>query len=246
MNIIKVAIDQFEKAIIEVQKEFGVSKRNTQEQNDIAMLKLQRPENFIFNSYTIKFDDGSEYRVNRNENTYKHFLAGIESLSFTATRDEKGIIRPENISGAIPKLLANKRMSDKEKLDKIGDGIMGVVIPVICFEYRIMKLMESRNVTVTDLSEVQTVKKSNQPGKKSKKNGKKPRVNKEITLSFNDIERVVYSRPELPRTYTHHVESFDVSGHYRHYKSGKVVFVKGYVKGNKDVKPADKTYKIKL
>lgn len=246
MNIIKISEDEFNDAIIAVQKEYGVSKKNTQEQNDKAMLKLQRPANFIFNSYIIRFENGTEYRVNRADNTYKHMIAGIESLSFTATRDSKGIIRPENISGAIPKLLSKQKISEKEKFDKAADAIMSVVIPVICFEHRIMQLMESRNVTVTDLSEVQMVTKSNQLGKKTKKNGKKPRVNKEVTLSFKDIERVVYSRPELPRSYTHHVESFDVAGHYRHYKSGKVVFVKGYVKGNKDVKPVDKTYKIKL
>lgn len=246
MNIIKITEDEFTDAIIAVQKEYGISNNNSLEHNEAALLKLQRPENFIFNSYTIRFDSGAEYRVNRLDNTFKHYIFDLESLSFTLTRDSKGKFNPENISGEIPKLLAKRAMSNQEKLDRVAEGIMSVIIPVICFEHRIMQLMESRNVTVTDLSEVQTVIKSKQPGKKSKKNGKRPRVNKEVTLSFKDIERVVYSRPELPRTYTHHVESFDVSGHYRHYKSGKVVFVKGYVKGNKDVKPADKTYKIKL
>lgn len=246
MNILKIPYDRFEDVVIEVQKKYGVSKLNTQEQNDIAMLKLQRPKNFIFNSYVIKFDNGTEYKINRNENTYKHFLGGIESLSFTAKRDENGIIRPENISGAIPNLLAKKKMTDKEKFDKIADAIMSIVIPVICFERHVMQLMESRNVTTVDLEEVQTVVKTSKPGKKAKKKNK-PRVTKEITLNFKDIERVVYSRPELPRTYTHHVESFDVAGHYRHYKSGKVVFVKGYTKGNKDAKQiSDKTYKINL
>lgn len=245
MNILKIPYDRFEDVVIKVQKEYGVSKLNSQEQNDIAMLKLQRPENFIFNSYVIKFDNGTEYKINRNEDTYKHFLGGIESLSFTAKRDENGIIRPENISGAIPNLLAKKRMTDKEKFDKIADAIMSIVIPVICFEHHVMQLMESRNVTTVDLEEVQTVVKTSKPGKKAKKKNK-PRVTKEITLNFKDIERVVYSRPELPRTYTHHVESFDVAGHYRHYKSGKVVFVKGYTKGNKDAKISDKTYKINL
>lgn len=246
MNILKIPYDRFEDVVIKVQKEYGVSKLNSQEQNDIAMLKLQRPENFIFNSYVIKFDNGTEYKINRNEDTYKHFLGGIESLSFTAKRDKNGIIRPENISGTIPNLLAKKRMTDKEKFDKIADAIMSIVIPVICFEHHVMQLMESRNVTTVDLEEVQTVVKTSKPGKKAKKKNK-PRVTKEITLNFKDIERVVYSRPELPRTYTHHVESFDVAGHYRHYKSGKVVFVKGYTKGNKNAKQiSDKTYKINI
>lgn len=39
---------------------------------------------------------------------------------------------------------------------------------------------------------------------------------------------------------------WDVRGHYRHYKSGKVVFIKNYEKGKEKgkVKPKDKTYTI--
>lgn len=36
-----------------------------------------------------------------------------------------------------------------------------------------------------------------------------------------------------PRKYTFHVESWNVSGHYRRYKNGKVVWVKEYKKGKK-------------
>lgn len=45
-----------------------------------------------------------------------------------------------------------------------------------------------------------------------------------------------YSLPERldrpTRKYEKHTESFGVRGHYRHYKSGKVVWVSPYVKGN--------------
>lgn len=39
---------------------------------------------------------------------------------------------------------------------------------------------------------------------------------------------------------------WSVRGHYRHYKSGKVVFIKNYEKGKEKgkVKPKDKTYTI--
>ena len=209
------------------------------------MSKLKRPENFIFDAYTIRFDNFTEYKVNRSENTYKHFIGNVETLSFKALRDDKGVFQSENITGKLLDLMVSKHYSNEEIIKNISDAIMNLIIPIICFEHRIMQLMESRNVTTVDLEEVQTVVKS-KPSKKAKKKNK-PRVTKEITLNFKDIERVVYSRPELPRTYTHHVESFDVAGHYRHYKSGKVVFVKGYTKGNKDTKQiSDKTYKINL
>lgn len=246
MNILKIPYDRFEKIVFEVQKEFGIYKHSSEEEINVAMSKLKRPENFIFDAYTIRFDNFTEYKVNRSENTYKHFMGNVETLSFKALRDDKGVFQPENITGKLLDLMVSKHYSNEEIIKNISDAIMNLIIPIICFEHRIMQLMESRNVTTVDLEEVQTVVKTSKPGKKAKKKNK-PRVTKEITLNFKDIERVVYSRPELPRIYTHHVESFDVAGHYRHYKSGKVVFVKGYTKGNKDAKQiSDKTYKINL
>lgn len=51
--------------------------------------------------------------------------------------------------------------------------------------------------------------------------------------------------PELPvkRKYQKHTESWGVRGHYRTYKSGKTVWVKGYTKGNAE-KREDKEYLV--
>lgn len=247
MNILKISESRFEEVIADVQKELGIRRTNNYDDFNNSVKKLIRPENFLFNSYVLRID-GFEYKVNRLENTFSYGTADRAFVRVKInTEDAKNAIyTATEVSGTLYDELRKKRdMPESKKNDMMTEGIYNTVIPVICFERYIMQLMESRNVTTVDLEEVQTVVKTSKPGNKAKKKNK-PRVTKEITLNFKDIERVVYSRPELPRTYTHHVESFDVAGHYRHYKSGKVVFVKGYTKGNKDAKISDKTYKINL
>lgn len=247
MNILKISESRFEEVIADVQKELGIRRTNNYDDFNNSVKKLIRPENFLFNSYVLRIG-GFEYKVNRLENTFSYGTADRVFVRVKInTEDAKNAIyTATEVSGTLYDELRKKRnIPESKKNDMMTEGIYNTVIPVICFERYIMQLMESRNVTTVDLEEVQTVVK-NKPGNKAKKKNK-PRVTKEITLNFKDIERVVYSRPELPRTYTHHVESFDVAGHYRHYKSGKVVFVKGYTKGNKDAKQiSDKTYKINL
>lgn len=247
MNILKISGSRFEEVIADVQKELGIRRTNNYDDFNNSIKKLIRPENFLFNSYVLRID-GFEYKVNRLENTFSYGTTdkAFIRVKIDAKDAKNAIYTATEVSGTLYDELRKKRdMPKSKKNDMMTEGVYNTVIPVICFERYIMQLMESRNVTTVDLEKVQTIVKTSKPGNKAKKKNK-PRVTKEITLNFKDIERVVYSRPELPRTYTHHVESFDVAGHYRHYKSGKVVFVKGYTKGNKDAKISDKTYKINL
>lgn len=246
MNILKISESRFEEIIADVQKELGIRRTNNYDDFNNSIKKLIRPENFLFNSYVLRID-GFEYKVNRLENTFSYGTAdrAFVRVKINAEDAKNAIYTATEVSGTLYDELRKKRdMPESKKNDMMTEGVYNTVIPVICFERYIMQLMESRNVTTVDLEEVQTVVKTSKPGNKAKKKNK-PRVTKEIILNFKDIERVVYSRPELPRKYTHHVESFDVAGYYRHYKSGKVGFVKGYTKGNKDAKQiSDKTYKI--
>ena len=46
-------------------------------------------------------------------------------------------------------------------------------------------------------------------------------------------------------TYNRHKDSWEVQGHYRRYKNGKVVFIQGYVKGKKDGQTSKKDLVIK-
>jgi hypothetical protein len=47
-----------------------------------------------------------------------------------------------------------------------------------------------------------------------------------------------------PRHYDRKTEAWKVNGHWRHYKSGKTVWIAGHVRGNKNVVPDGKTYRI--
>ncbi len=65
---------------------------------------------------------------------------------------------------------------------------------------------------------------------------------------------IVYSLTDCVRKYSRHInhckhvytcEHWEVRGHYRHYKSGKVVYVKPFEKGkNRDTELKDKVYRL--
>lgn len=66
--------------------------------------------------------------------------------------------------------------------------------------------------------------------------------NRKVVLN-KTIYRVTYDenfKGYESRTFERHTESWTVSGHPRHYKNGKVIFIKPYVKGQGDKTP--KTY----
>lgn len=64
----------------------------------------------------------------------------------------------------------------------------------------------------------------------------------EINLIGMTVKFTVDNRDQETREYTRHTEAWEVRGHERHYKSGKVVMIKPYTKGNGKVK--DTKYKI--
>jgi hypothetical protein len=51
-------------------------------------------------------------------------------------------------------------------------------------------------------------------------------------------------RSSEPRPFERRTEAWKVNGHWRHYKSGKTVWIAGHVRGNKNVVPEGKTYRI--
>lgn len=63
------------------------------------------------------------------------------------------------------------------------------------------------------------------------------------TIKIDEGVNVIFSNnAEETRDYIRHIEAWGVRGHERHYKSGKVVFVKPYTKGKGKVK--ETTYEI--
>ena len=75
------------------------------------------------------------------------------------------------------------------------------------------------------------------------KNIIEPKDIKTITTTIYDFRRIKYvdtnilNRRKVGWTYSH---SFEVHGHYRHYKNGKTIFINPYIKGNNKTFKAQK------
>lgn len=76
---------------------------------------------------------------------------------------------------------------------------------------------------------------------KYKSKNKQPKY---ITKKVYIVEDFNPFIPSKERTYTRHTESWNVQGHWRQYKSGKRVWIKQQVRGNKDKEVKAQEYKI--
>ena len=73
------------------------------------------------------------------------------------------------------------------------------------------------------------------------KGANRPTTSRVVKLT-GDITYSIVADTSLPRQFTRHCEAWEVRGHYRHYRSGKVVFVRPHVRGAGAVK--DKQYSV--
>lgn len=78
---------------------------------------------------------------------------------------------------------------------------------------------------------------------KNKKN--KLLYNTNYSLSLNNVKKYIYDKNYLSkREYKRHTESWNVRGFWRTYKSGKKVWIKPSVRGNKNSKPKNQKYTL--
>jgi len=235
MNILKMTFDQYAKFRLIMSDHAGES-----------LEKVNHPENFIFNSYALEVDGRLVLKVNRSEKLYTVFNPnGSIRLRFHLTVGNN--FEADSLSGSFIEMLNFNRVPNAQRKKELENLTINTYCNAVYFEMYLMELLESRNVTITDLSDIQRVTKVSKSQPKKNKN----RVSKEITLNFSDIEKVVYAKPEVhvPRSYERHTDSWEVRGYVRHYKSGKTVFIKPFTKGKKrdTEKPSeDKIYKVNL
>lgn len=66
-----------------------------------------------------------------------------------------------------------------------------------------------------------------------KRKSDKPKQNEDGTYTVNLDKNVqfIYKKSDVHYEFVRHCEAWNVRGHYRHYRSGKIGFVKPYVKG---------------
>lgn len=63
-------------------------------------------------------------------------------------------------------------------------------------------------------------------------------------IKIDDVTVIYPNKGNGERTFTRHTESWLVRGHFRHYKSGKVVAIKPFIKGDRSVPVQNKVYQV--
>lgn len=109
--------------------------------------------------------------------------------------------------------------------------------PLVCMFAWIQKKAFKTQHKITRVRR-QTEKEEEKPREHKASAGSAPRL---IRLSGDTTYSITAER-SLPKQFTRHCEAWSVRGHYRHYKSGKVVYIKPYTKGKG--RPAGKTYSV--
>lgn len=90
--------------------------------------------------------------------------------------------------------------------------------------------------------EVERTKVVSRVAKTGKKPGKKRSGSNRRMLTVRKYTVSEELLSELPRRYERHTESWGVRGHYRTYKTGKTVWVRGYTKGDPEKRIATEYY----
>jgi hypothetical protein len=92
-----------------------------------------------------------------------------------------------------------------------------------------------------EVERTRTVTRSVEPKPRKQKKGKN--IRKMLTLRRYTVGSDMLSELPAPKHEWHgYAESFGVRGHYRHYKSGKVVWVRPYTKLGREEKKSDREY----
>ncbi len=117
---------------------------------------------------------------------------------------------------------------------------IGGIGKALCEGILVANYLAQTNPTIIKDSETRIVKKSNKKGKHKNKTIRK--------INLTNIRHVKeYSNTNIntdKRNYERHTESWTVRGHYRHYKSGKVVWIEPSTRGTG--KPQGKVYNINV
>lgn len=206
-------------------------------------------EEFIFEKYELNIDkpgDRCWMKVDKKTKIVSISLEhnGIRKFTFRFGIDhlEEGkLILSEVCEGPLfDGILSNETISSDEAVKVLQNAVAFHLGMVYVIETYIMSKQKDRQVKYVEVDEHE-VKTHNSNGKKRKHI--KKREDKPVVINFDDI---VSGRIMQGRTHEIRCAKWPVRGHYRHYKNGRVVFIKAFEKGrdrNKG-KNVDKTYVI--
>lgn len=158
---------------------------------------------------------------------------------FTSTVDyKKHTNRVENAKFNISFEIYKKQIN-KDKVPFYNDI---EIIMVGVFSY-IHMIQRDKEIEVIEVEKEKKPEKT--PSGKKKEKTYDP--NKKKTVMIDDIQIITKNinnvKDILKKKYKKHIDSWSVRGHYRRLKNGKKVFVKGYIKGDKN-KVKGKEYQV--
>lgn len=204
-------------------------------------------DEFIFEKYELEVAiDGNRawVKVNKKEKiisvSFEHY--GMRKFVFRFGIDrieDERIILSNVCEGPLLKNLSEDKTKSVDEcvtyMQKFAVGYIGLIYII---ETYIMSKQKDRKVKYVEIDE--TEKKQNESNVKKRKHIKK-REDKPVVIDFNDIisGRIIQGHKHEIRC-----AKWPVRGHYRHYKNGRVIFIKEFEKGrdrNKG-KNVDKTY----
>lgn len=211
---------------IKVDKKYLLYMGLWKEENEKDILKMDL--HLPFNEFIIEYHDSSKLKIKSlGNNRCKIYGDGFEINA----KIQKGLQKLK-----LDKLHLSLNVKPKKIMHLFEDLLINLQIILLFFT---STNKETRYTKILDIIKVKTRGK----GKSIKKY--KPAVkktnNSSIKLLSTKKTRVI--KEESSKTYNRHTDTWDVRGHYRHYKGGKVVWVNSYKKGNGG-KSTSKIYKI--
>lgn len=127
-----------------------------------------------------------------------------------------------------------RRKRWQEIVSPLGNSVIGLCYIIMNYQPNVVE----RSMTETRMLSPTSVQNSSK-----KEHVIRPKADGNKTYLFRDIVKYVEHKRQREK---HNItcECWGVRGHYRHYKSGKVVFIHEYEKGRKrnEIKAKDKTY----
>lgn len=199
---------------------------------------------FIFNEYTLVWNDVNYiYKVKLIQNeddTYKVYVKKI--YEYENHTHNKKILEFEikDYLDNLMEALYTMKKTGKSAVEMMGTDFLdntwaSDVLPVMCFmQYVVYEAMNKKVV------EVEATKKKYKPIAEREYRPKTNQVYKLVDVVYKYTRHINHSVRHMKCEY------WEVKGHFRHYKNGKVTYVKPYTKGKgKGERPTiDREYRL--
>lgn len=212
--------------------------------------KIEKEENLFFDKLAFVIDyKGKSSRFDY----YYYVLERIHGKVIVSVYSTKNGFGAKHITDFISYCDNNiyyyfNVFADKNHQELVPEKEVGMLGEAVCFIIytllEINKKLAHRNYTKSFVKNSNTPKTSSSKSKANTTSSTRKTIYKLDDLLNTKIYINNKDDFRLPRKYERHTDSWNVLGYYRHYKSGKVVFVKPHVRGDRSKKPSGKIIKL--